>query len=680
MMTPDQTMSEPLDPESGEKRALLRFRQIHLDFHTSEQILSVGERFDADEFARTLKNAAVDSINLFAWCHHGQLYYDSPKFPELKHPGLKFDLLDAQLDACHAHDIKAPIYVTVGWDEYVVHTHPEWIERDTDGKPFGAGPLEAGWKKLCLNTPYVDYFETRLADVMEKFTGRLDGMWIDIVFQDPCCCNWCLREMLEQGLDPEREADRWTQAGRVLLRFKQRITRFIRQFDKDCQIFYNAGHIGPYVRTSLDAYTHLELESLPGSREIWGYEHFPIAVRFARTLGLPYIGMTAKFHKMWGDFGGFKNPAALECECFTIISQGAQCCIGDQLHPRGRLDPATYDLVGGVYRQIEQKEPWCAGAQAVTEIGLFTPEPPVGHNHYALNPPIRGAFRMLVESHHQFDVIDAQSDFSRYPLLILPDLITLDEALRDKLAEYLASGGKALFSYHSGLDPKLKGFVLEELGLDYVGESEFRPEFFRPCHVNRLAATEYVLYDRGTWVSPRASQQTLARLWRPYFNRSYKHFCSHFHAPAECESGYPAALVGSCTAYLSHPLFAMYHQYGANAYKRLALEVLCRLLSDKLVRTNAPSTAHINLNWQPEHQRHVAHVLHYIPEGRSKETDVIEDVIPLYQVELDVKLSGAVRRVYLAPTGEELTFESSGEGRIRTVVPEVRGHAMVVFE
>jgi len=36
------------------KKAQLRFRQIHLDFHTSEHIESIGSNFDPDEFAETL--------------------------------------------------------------------------------------------------------------------------------------------------------------------------------------------------------------------------------------------------------------------------------------------------------------------------------------------------------------------------------------------------------------------------------------------------------------------------------------------------------------------------------------------------------------------------------------------------------------------------------------------------
>ena len=55
--------------------SLVSFRQVHLDFHTSPFIPDVGKDFDAEEFARTLKKAKVDSVNVFSKCHHGYCYY-----------------------------------------------------------------------------------------------------------------------------------------------------------------------------------------------------------------------------------------------------------------------------------------------------------------------------------------------------------------------------------------------------------------------------------------------------------------------------------------------------------------------------------------------------------------------------------------------------------------------------
>ena len=76
----------------------LRFRQIHLDFHTSPAIDGIGAAFDKADYQKSLKDACVDSVTTFATCHHGWSYFDTEVGK--RHPGLSFDLLRAQFDAC----------------------------------------------------------------------------------------------------------------------------------------------------------------------------------------------------------------------------------------------------------------------------------------------------------------------------------------------------------------------------------------------------------------------------------------------------------------------------------------------------------------------------------------------------------------------------------------------------
>lgn len=51
-------------------RNSLPFRQAHLDFHTSAAILDVGVDFDPQDFTNVLKSAHVNSVTVFAKCHH----------------------------------------------------------------------------------------------------------------------------------------------------------------------------------------------------------------------------------------------------------------------------------------------------------------------------------------------------------------------------------------------------------------------------------------------------------------------------------------------------------------------------------------------------------------------------------------------------------------------------------
>jgi hypothetical protein len=129
----------------------LAYRQIHLDFHTSPAIPVVGADFNPAEFADTLKRAGVQSINIFAKCHHGMCYY--PTKVGKVHPGLNRDLLGEMLTALHAEGISAPIYFPIGWEE-VAAENMNWLEVNAEGVLGGKDPFCAEvnrWRDLCLN-------------------------------------------------------------------------------------------------------------------------------------------------------------------------------------------------------------------------------------------------------------------------------------------------------------------------------------------------------------------------------------------------------------------------------------------------------------------------------------------------------------------------------------------------
>jgi len=186
---------------------VLRFRQVHLDFHTSEKIPGVGAEFNADAFVETLKRAHVDSVTLFSRCHHGMIYHET-RFPA-KHPNLTCDLLALQIEACHQHDIRCPIYITVGWDEYMAKRHPEWLEVDANGKPVGPPPLQPGWRKHCFASPYIDYVIEQTNEVLERFGDEVDGIFLTSSFRTKCsACGLCRSLNARAGIPPTRKRNR----------------------------------------------------------------------------------------------------------------------------------------------------------------------------------------------------------------------------------------------------------------------------------------------------------------------------------------------------------------------------------------------------------------------------------------------------------------------------------------
>lgn len=664
----------------------LPYRQIHLDFHTSPHIAGVGADFDPAEFADTLARAHVNSVTSFARCHHGMIYYESAAHGERVHPGLvRRDLLPAQIEACHRRGIRVPIYTTVQWDDFSADAHREWLCVDEEGRLAGTKPLQAGFYRTLdvFHPGYRQFLKDHIAEIFRLMP--VDGLFLDIVQVKPSLARHWLDAMDDAGFDPEDEAARLRFARRVLDDWKHELSDFIRRqpgYTDACTIFYNAGHVGSGDRTAAAAYSHYELESLPSGG--WGYLHFPVAQRYVRGMGKPTLGMTGKFHTSWGDFHSYKNPAALEFECFHMLALGARCSVGDQLHPTGRLDPYTYDLIGGAYGRAAAVEPWCAGAQPVADIGVFTEEEFTAGNltpgHNRLPDSIFGAVRMLQEMHAQFDIISSDRDLAQYRLLILPDGIPVDAALAARLETYLDAGGALIASHRSGLRPDGQGFASPCFGVDYVGPAPYTPDFLVPGAAFRASSglnpTGYAMYERGTEVSAAAGTEVLAEVEVPYFNRTWRHFCSHRHTPSAQRVGYPGIVRRGRVIYFSHPIFTMYQANAPLWCRKLLAAAVELLLPEPALTIQAPASVIASLTRQPEAGRQVLHLLHYIPERRGAAFDVVEDVIPLYNLPISVQVADRVTRVACVPQGETLAFTQE-EDRVRFTAPELNGYQVV---
>ncbi len=668
----------------------LRYRQIHLDFHTSPAIEGIGADFDKQQWQEALKTGHVDSITCFATGHHGWSYYDTRIGK--RHPHLAFDLLRAQFDAAKEIDVNVPIYLTAGVHNVMAEAHPEWREMGSDGQYQGwtSGLLKAGFCKLCFNTPYLDHLCEQIEEVVALFPNA-DGIFLDIISQGPCCCRWCMKTMQESGLDPEREEDRIAHAKSVLNRYYERTTAAARVSDPTVPVFHNSGHIERGNREILKHFSHLELESLPTGG--WGYDHFPISAKYCHNLPHDFMGMTGKFHTTWGEFGGYKHPNALRYECAAMLAFGAKCSVGDQLHPSGKMDASTYKLIGSAYAEVEAKEPWCLDARNVADIGLLSGEAVnrLGTTAREDVPADVGAGRILLEGHFLLDVLDGEMEFDGYKVLVLPDDIQINDALKAKLDAYLAEGGKLLLTGSSGLASDGSGFLFD-VGASWEGQSDYQPDYVLPCSELRpsFVDTPLVMYLPSQRIKATTGQ-SLGEVYDPYFNRSYKHFCSHQHAPARTEpSGFACGVRNGNILYLAHPVFSIYRGFGAVAYKEYAINAIRSLLGTSTVEVGLPSTGRVTLMQQPEHNRHVLHLLYAntvyrggplslsggTVSDRIQGVEVIDEILPLHDVNVTVRVPHAVASVTCVPDGKALNFTQE-DGCVRFVLPKLECHQMI---
>ena len=668
------------------------WRKIHLDYHNSQYMPALATDFDPDEFGDRLLAGHVDAIVVFAKDMHGYFYYPSTYGPV--HPGLKRDLLAQQVAACRERNIKVYAYYCVTWDNYLAEHHPEWLmwkrDRTTYLPKFDETP---GWTALCLSNE--DFVQLVLDHSREIITSYdIDGIWYDMPYPrgGECFCRNCLATLRAAHLDPfDRSVQRHHNQD-LLVNWMRRSYELAHELKPGIQVDQNnQTRLGLSERTPyLD---NIDIEALPTA--FWGYMYYPTTVRYARNFGVSVCGMTGRFHRSWADFGGLKHPTQLRTELAGIVAQGAQCDVGDQLPPSGRLDPAVYATIGQCYAEIERLEPYLDHAAPVVEAAIVVRGRPLEdlgaveqHVSDTLGSSVFGAAKLLMEQHIQFDIVEGGDDIGRYRLLVLPDALLVDEALGRQFQAYLDGGGAIIASYNALRIAGTDRIWAADLDLTYAGESPFKPVYLKLGSTlsAELPDYEFALYDGAAQWQPAAGHAdvTLATLAEPLFQRSPAHYTSHGQTPVDHVTGYAAVVRQERLAATAFPLGTSYYRHGYWIYRAIFAQLLDAVLPVRLTSTNAPLSTEVTVTHQVEQgdrpERWMVHVVNFSPNRRGPEhPEYIEDPIPLHDVEVNLAVDAAIRRAYLAADGTELSLNRAAYGWSVTI-PRVEFGAIAVLE
>jgi hypothetical protein len=177
-----------------------------------------------------------------------------------------------------------------------------------------------------------------------------------------------------------------------------------------------------------------------------------------------------------------------------------------------------------------------------------------------------------------------------------------------------------------------------------------------------------------------------------YFNRTFRHYSSHHHAPDNPDVPAIGAAVTATDSigYVAYPIFSIYHAMGQPLYRHVVAGLLERLMPDWPITSDLPSAGRASLSWQERENRHVLHLLYGAPQVRGKRVpigesgfrvmEMIEDLPTLGPVTTSVRLGRKPARVYDALSGEDLPFKVAAGGRVEVTVPSLHIHRAVIFE
>ncbi len=143
-------------------------------------------------------------------------------------------------------------------------------------------------------------------------------------------------------------------------------------------------------------------------------------------------------------------------------------------------------------------------------------------------------------------------------------------------------------------------------------------------------------------------------------------------------SKFAAAVISGRVGYIAYPIFSAFANHGNLPYRLLVQNMIRRLMGEQMVQVQGPTSLEATVMRQPS-GRTIVHLLNYVPERRTPTLDIVEDIIPLFNVQINLRLAKKPKRVYLAPQETPVDFEYA-DGRVSLRVPKVEGHQMVAFE
>jgi len=687
------------------------YRRFYTSQHYEDWDPRIFGRYDIADFLRRVEALDAEVIYCSARTHNGHWFCDVGWGG--MHRGLKgVDQLRAFTDHFHARGKLVAAYFSTIYDKQLYDEHPEWRQVDAEGRPVAAD--EGSWGKiLCLNSPYRELLSSMLTRLVE--THDIDGIFLDMTFfhANPCYCDSCTQLFQARyGAAPPRNQDWDDPLYRAFVQFRldtnhlfvREICRAIKQANPGLsigvqhQVLRGGAISGQTIALGREA-DYLYSDIYFGG----GYLHMSVCTRIARAISRqkPEIGIMTR-PGSHADAPNMKSLDHLRSEAFTALANGGGVMLFDIMFPDGTVQAAMWERIGRVFAEIREREPWLGGRPLRSAAVFYSEATRIWYGRSdrrsRYDNHLFGACRALIEEHIPHDIIvDLNSDtLAGYQVLVMPNAVCLSAAEVQAVREFVRAGGGLVCTGKTSLsnergEPCPDYQLGDVLGISYVSDtgvySKVYSRFDADSPISRRLPEDGYITSRAPLAQIKLrGANALAHIVFPLAEPSADRFVNIMTNPPAVPSDWPA-----CTLHTFGKGRAVYFAGGVDRdYADLGFPELKWVLSDAVraashtplkVELKGPASVELTaferddgqlvvhlVNFQPETGRELAHSRHQVQE-----------IIPVRDLELTVRLHRPVRGVHLQPAGAALAHERDGDG-VKVQLDRLDCHAMVVFD
>ncbi len=662
-----------------------------------------------DDFDTTLDYWKKNGFNV-EQCKHlvGRLYD-----PEKHH-----DVLKEYAEKAENLDIKIILYYNVHViTQKIARQHPDWKAVDKLGNPFYRYEIDFG---VCINSPW----RNAVMDGLESLKDvPIRGIFLDgpVYWDEGCYCPVCRKHFKETfGIDMENSGSQQRREFGV-----QSVVRFLKDFRErylavypDGMVYMNNRGLTPSAngRDIYRAKPYLDMLGTEGGFMFYGPpDETPLwktgaAAKYLEGVDqdMPRVIFCAADHKPWSFYLHTESETSLMYA--SANANGASVWYGfhsplifegmNYFHTPGGKEAAAFSTFLAdnteYYRNTrsgasialmwsQNSADHYGGAQEETD---FTEEEARGKEDVRGNHSrsFHGFYEMLFRSGLCFDIITEETVREgipeRYQTIILPNCACLSDEAAGMLGQWTEAGGTIIATAESSLyEPsgsRRKDYALSDLlGISWNGSFTDYPAGVSFFDVDSETHTSILTELSQTKMLPMAgyapdfvpegSTRTLA-YWREPMEGRY--------APPTGRS-VPAAVIrntGSGRAvYFSGNIGEAFGIYGIPDYRILFSELI-KSYSPQPVITNAPSeTVETVLRYQPDHKRHLLHLINFTGSMRRPVTGII----PMRDIRISLRITSA-ESVTALKTGKNLPLEKKGDQSV-CILPRLDDYEVLII-
>ena len=458
------------------------FLGIHFDFHAGPSDKNIGANTTPEMVGTILDMVHPDYIQVDCKGHPG--YSSYPTEVGNPAPGLVTDPLAVWRKVTADRGVGLYMHYSGVWDGRAVELHPDWAVKDPAGKSSD--------RITSVFGPYVDKL---LIPQLKELAGKykVDGMWVD----GECWATTldygekAVRLFKEEtGFDAPTSPEEphwfeWKQFNREAFRkYLRHYISAVRSEYPDFQICSNwayTHHMSEPVSAPVDFLSgdYSATNSVNSAR---------VAARYLAWQGVPWDLMAWSFAGN-GETRRQKPSVQLIREAAVTLSQGGGFQAYYTQNRDGSLNLDKLKSMADVAVFARARQEYCHHSVSVPQVAVLVSTYDYQHRYDALFPNTTsgaaGILECLLEAQYSADLLgeaSLQPDMSRFPLIVVPECVTLSEVFRDDLLEYVKAGGSLLvigkamtdfFSKASGVGLKGSDWFSAGLGSGRIG---FIPE------------------------------------------------------------------------------------------------------------------------------------------------------------------------------------------------------------